>query len=82
MPVFRPGSVTKKVAKFGNTNANHGPVLVGSGYQVSFLSSFIQFLSLEVSVIKRKRLNRSLFWLLAFLNMLNACQHFGLSEHA
>ena len=33
-------------------------------------------------VIQRKRLNRNLFWLLAFLNMLNACRHFGLSEHA
>ena len=36
----------KKVAEFGNTNANHAPILIGSGYQVSFSSNFIQFFSL------------------------------------
>ena len=35
----------KKVAEFGNANANHGPILVGPSYQISFSSNFIQFLS-------------------------------------
>ena len=41
----------KKVAEFGKANVNHGPILDGPTYQISFSSNFIQFLSVLLPVL-------------------------------
>ena len=87
MPVFKPGSMTKKVVEFGNANANHGQILVGPSYQISFSSNFIQFLSvllrgrggLSHTLLKVK----SKFILATRISKhAKSSRNFGLSEHA
>ena len=91
MAAVRPGSVTRSCQTRRRYGTESDARWAGPGCQVSSSSRVFKFhatilvsyhcsVAGEVSVIQHKRLlielNRNSFWLFAFLNMLNARQHF------